>query len=96
SITIGGGIRVQQLHRPDMAILAPSGERKRPVAVEVELTVKAPRRLAAICRAWARSRHVDGVLYLAPPDVERALLRAILAVRASDRVAVIPLEAFET
>jgi hypothetical protein len=80
-------------HRPDLVLLAPAGQARRPIAVEVELTVKAPRRLAQICRAWARSCHVEGVVYLAPTDVERALLRAIDTARAGDRVVVVPLDA---
>jgi hypothetical protein len=79
------------MHRPDLALLARSGPRL-PVAVEVELTIKAPRRLAEICRAWARSRHVDGVLYFAPPAVERALDRAIGAAQAGEFVVVVPLD----
>ena len=54
----------------------PLGRRRGlPVAVEVELTIKAPRRLAEICRAWARSRRVAGVLYLAPAE-RRACARS--------------------
>jgi hypothetical protein len=64
-----------------------------PVAVEVELTVKAPQRLAEICRAWARCRCVAGVIYLAPPEVRRALDRAIDQVEAGDRIAVLGLDA---
>ncbi len=64
-----------------------------PVAVEIELTVKAPRRLEAICRAWARSREVAGVLYLAPADVERALRRAIDKAQAAERIVILPLDA---
>jgi hypothetical protein len=64
-----------------------------PIAVEVELTVKAPRRLAGICQAWARSRDVAGVLYLASPPAERALLRAVRAVRGAERIVVVPLDA---
>ncbi|HST34408.1 MAG TPA: hypothetical protein VLJ80_12920 [Solirubrobacteraceae bacterium] len=79
------------MHRPDLVMLPRSGSPRRPVAVEVELTVKAPRRLAEICRAWTRSRHVDGVLYFAPPAVERALDRAIGVARAGECVVVVPL-----
>jgi hypothetical protein len=64
-----------------------------PVAVEVELTVKAPQRLAEICRAWARCRCVAGVIYLAPPEVRRALERAIDQVEAGQRIAVLGLDA---
>ena len=61
------------------------------MAVEVELSVKAPRRLAAICRGWARARQVDAVYYLAAPAAARALQRAVSEVRAEDRITVLPL-----
>lgn len=64
-----------------------------PVAVEVELTVKAPQRLAEICGAWARCRCVAGVLYLGPPEVRRALVRALDQVEAGERIAVLGLDA---
>ena len=80
------------MHRPDLVLVPRSNPPRPPVAVEVELTIKAPRRLAEICRAWARARHVDGVLYLATPAVERALDRAIEAARACERIAVVPLD----
>jgi len=80
------------MHRPDLVLLPRSGPPLRPIAVEVELTVKAPRRLAEICRAWSRSRHVEGVLYLALPAVERALDRAIGAAQARECVVVAPLD----
>ncbi len=79
------------LHRPDL-VLWPTGKGEAlPVAVEVELTIKAPRRLAEICRAWARCRYVAGVLYLTAPGVERALERAIEQADAGERVVVVPL-----
>jgi hypothetical protein len=82
-----------RLHRPDL-VLWPSGpDGELPVPVEVELTVKAPRRLLDICRAWARCRTVAGVLYLAPGDVRRALSRAAAEAHALDRIAVVPLSA---
>lgn len=81
------------LHRPDLVLCPPAGARELPVAVEVELTIKAPRRLADICRAWARCRCVAGVLYLAAPDVEQALARAIERAHAGERIAVVPLDA---
>jgi hypothetical protein len=74
--------------------LWPNGPDDRlPVAVEVELSVKSPRRLANICRAWARCRCVAGTLYLAPPEVGRAVERAVEEARASERVVVIGLDA---
>ncbi len=85
------------LHRPDL-VLSPEGPGEElgdglPVAVEVELTVKAPQRLAEICRAWARCRCVAGVLYLAPPEVRRALDRAIEQTQAGERIVVVGLDA---
>jgi hypothetical protein len=86
----GGG---PLLHRPDLVLSPREPERGGAVAVEVELTIKAPRRLTEICRAWARCRHVAGVLYIAPPDVQRALDRAIEAAGAAKSVVVVPLDA---
>ena len=77
------------LHRPDLALIAPGGST---VAVEVELSVKAPRRLAAICRSWARARHISAVYYLAPPAVARAVERAIAETRSEDRIVVLPID----
>jgi hypothetical protein len=98
----GGG---PLLHRPDL-VLWPNGsaggredereggrEGGLPIPVEVELTVKAPRRLADICRAWARCRCVAGVLYLAPSEVERALRRAIDQTQTGERIVVVPIDA---
>jgi len=83
------------LHRPDLVLWPqdPNAGDELPVAVEVELTVKAPRRLAEICRAWARCRCVAGVLYLAPPEVRRALDRAIDQAQAGERIVVVGLDA---
>jgi len=75
-------------HRPDLVLWPPRGDGL-PVAVEVELTLKAPRRLQEICRAWARARCVAGVLYVAAPSVERALERAIARAHASERVIIL-------
>ena len=80
------------LHRPDL-VLGPLAGDSPPIAVEVELTVKAPRRLAQICRAWARCRDIAGVLYLAAPPVERALARAIAEADAHAAVVALPLSA---
>ncbi len=83
-------------HRPDLALWPTDPAGGLPVAVEVELTVKAPERLAAICLAWARARCVAGALYLAPPEVERAVQRAIDRAHAHERVVVVPLESLPT
>jgi len=82
-----------QSHAPDLVLWANGRGRELPVAVEVELTIKAPRRLAEICRAWARCRSVAGVLYLAPPEVAQALGRAIDKAHAGERIVVLPLDA---
>lgn len=76
------------LHRPDLAVISPE---ERVVAVEVELSVKAPRRLAGICRGYARARHIDRVYYLATPAAARAVARAVVETRAQDRITVLAL-----
>jgi hypothetical protein len=86
----GGGAL---LHRPDIVLWPESPPQQLPVAVEVELTIKAPRRLLEICRAWARCRCVAGTLYLAPPEVQRPLARAIERAHAGERIALVGLDA---
>jgi hypothetical protein len=81
------------LHRPDLVLWPNESEDGLPVAVEVELTIKAPRRLTDICLAWARCRAVAGVLYVAPPDVERALRRAVDRSNAHERIVVVGFDA---
>lgn len=83
------------LHRPDLVLWPQnaSADERLPVAVEVELTIKAPRRLLEICRAWGRSRCVAGTLYLVAPDVQRPLERAIAQAQAAGRIAAVPLAA---
>jgi hypothetical protein len=77
------------LHHPDLVLVSPSGW---VAAVEVELSIKAPRRLAAICRAWARARHIDAVVYLAEGATARAVERAVREVRAEDRIRIVALD----
>lgn len=84
-----------RLHRPDLVLWPNGPDDGLPVAIEVELTVKAPRRLVGICRAWARCRTVAGVLYLAPAEVERALRRAVTDAQAYEQVVVVPLSALQ-
>ena len=76
------------LHRPDLVCW----DGTRPIAVEVELTVKAPARLAAIVRGWARSRLIYGVVYYATPAVARALARAVRSEAAGEQVTVLALD----
>jgi hypothetical protein len=77
------------LHRPDLALISPRG---RTLAVEIELSVKAPRRLQAICRGYARARHVSHAYYLATPPAARALARAVSETRSGDRITVLALD----
>jgi hypothetical protein len=81
------------LHRPDLVLWPTAAGESAPLAVEVELTIKAPQRLHDICRAWARCRCVEGVLYVAAPEVLRPLGRAIEKAQASDRIVVLALDA---
>lgn len=74
-------------HRPDLVCWRAG----RPVAVEVELTVKAPERLRAIVRGWARSRLVEGVVYYATPAAARAVSAAVRRESAEPLVAVLAL-----
>ncbi len=76
------------LHRPDLVCWGDGA----PIAVEVELTVKAPARLRTIVRGWARSRLVGGVVYYATPSAARALRRALRSESAGERVVVVPLD----
>lgn len=82
-----------RLHRPDLILWPKDGVGARPVAVEVELTIKSPARLTDICRAWARCVLVAGVVYCAAPEVEGPLARAVARVRAQDRIVMVPLAA---
>jgi len=77
------------LHRPDLALIDGEGG---VLAIELELSIKAPRRLQAICRAYARARHLARVYYLATPAVARAVSRAVGEVRAEDGVTVMALD----
>jgi hypothetical protein len=75
-----------RLHRPDLAVFAG----KRPIAVEVELTPKAPRRLEALIRAWRRAEWVAEVRYYCEPGLtRRAVERAVEKTHAQDRVRVL-------
>lgn len=89
----GGG--EQLLHRPDLVLWPHGASQQLPVAIEVELTVKAPQRLLKICRAWARCRCVAGTLYFAAADVQRPLARALARAEAGERVVLLGLDALE-
>jgi hypothetical protein len=91
-VGIGPGGR-RLLHRPDLVLSPCVQEDALPVAVEVELSVKSPRRLAGICQAWARCQCVAGVLYLVSPGVGPAVARAVAEAQASERIVVVGLDA---
>lgn len=76
-------------HRPDVAVLAATGDEVA-VVVEVELSRKARRRVEAILRGYGRNRHVHAVRYYAPPQVAEVVVRAARAVHATDLVDVRP------
>ena len=71
-------------HRPDLVCW----DGRLPQAIEVELTVKAPKRLRAIVRGWARSRLIDRVVYYAAPAAARAVGSAVALESAEARVSV--------
>ncbi len=81
------------LHRPDLVLWPAQQPQGLPVAVEVELTVKAPRRLFQICTAWARCRSIAGTLYLVAPEVRAPLERAIETAAADGRIVAVELDA---
>jgi len=75
-----------RLHRPDLAVIGD----ERPIAIEVELTAKAPARLKAIVKAWRRARHVERVMYFClPGPAQQGVERAIARARAGERVSVV-------
>jgi len=72
----------ERFHRADLAVLTEEGV----IAVEVELTPKAPRRLEELIRAWRSAvgrREVSEVRYLCEPGQTRRLVeRVVERVRA--------------
>lgn len=92
SARVSDGAWGPQLHRPDL-VLWPRGARGLPAAVEVELTVKSPRRLLELCRAWARCRCVSGVLYLVAVDAQAPVARAVAQAQASAQITLVSLDA---
>lgn len=76
------------LHRPDLVIRSDGGQ----IAVEVELTAKAPKRLEKIIRGWRRCRLVERTIYICPAGpAYRAVERAIMLARAGERVELLDL-----
>lgn len=89
SAVIGSGASQVKRRRPDLALESPSG---RVIAIEVELSIKAPTRIQKICRSWARANHVGHVYYLAEPRTRESVLRAVDETRTKDRITVLALE----
>lgn len=85
SVRLGRARGRARYHRPDLAMLPAEGGW---VAVEVELTAKAPTRLRAILAAWQRAltnERVSRVHYFCGSElVQRAVLRGREAARARD------------
>jgi hypothetical protein len=82
-------------HYPDLVIWPPAvagSPTPLPIAVEVELTMKSKEELTAICRAFARSRHIEGALYYAETTkIEERLFDTIEGLKAEEMVVVNPL-----
>jgi hypothetical protein len=93
SVQVGSVGDRPMIHRPDLGLMYPG---KRVVPVEIELSTKSASRLAAICRGWARARHIDTVYYLAAAGPERAVKRAVQATKATERVIVLGLHDIPT
>jgi hypothetical protein len=77
------------LHRPDLAVEGPGGK---VASIEIELSIKSSSRLAAICRGWARARHIDRIYYLAAPGPASAVKRAARDAHATNRIRVLAIE----
>jgi hypothetical protein len=77
-----------RLHRPDLAVLT----KESAIAIEVELTPKAPRRLYHLIRAWrfaVAEGTVKEVYYLCAPGQTRAAVeRAVAKVRAEQCITI--------
>lgn len=93
SIQVGKATAGAKLHRPDLVLTCKKGL---VVPIEVELSTKSASRLAAICRGWARARHINTVYYLATPGPARAVTRAIRSANAGDRIRVLDLDDIPT
>jgi hypothetical protein len=85
------GGRARGHHRPDLIRLGHA-----PEAIEVELTNKAPTRLAALLREWRRAiarQKLARVIYLCPTETLHSVERALQRIRAEDssRLIALPL-----
>ncbi len=93
SIQVGKATTGAKLHRPDLVLTCKRGL---VIPIEVELSTKAASRLAAICRGWARARHINSVYYLAAPGPARAVARAIHATNTGERIRILDLDDIPT
>ncbi|HEV7938418.1 MAG TPA: hypothetical protein VGP18_10400 [Solirubrobacteraceae bacterium] len=93
SIQVGRATAGAKLHRPDLVLICKRGL---VIPIEVELSTKSASRLAAICRGWARARHINTVYYLAAPGPARAVTRAVRSTNAGDRIQVLGLDDIPT
>jgi len=59
----------RRYHRPDLLHMFEEGGRHRAIAIEVELTLKAPQRLRQIMRGWRYTRNLAEVHYYCAPDI---------------------------
>jgi hypothetical protein len=77
-----------RMHRADLAVLADEGT----IAIEVELTPKAPRRLQGLMRGWRRAVGSGAVAevhyHCAPGQTRRAVERAVAKTRAEKFIAI--------
>ena len=65
----------------------------RPIAVEVELSPKAPQRLERILAGWRKATCVEQVLYVCGDGAtKRAVERAVRRARAEERIEVTDLK----
>lgn len=78
----------QRLHYPDLIVLD-QDERHRPLAIELERTVKKAARLQAIIRAYVDAWHLAGVRYYASTQSYNPIGAAIEATAAADVVELI-------
>lgn len=93
SIQVGKDTANAKLHRPDLVLTCKRGL---VIPIEVELSTKSASRLTAICRGWARARHINTVYYLAAPGPARAVARAIRSTKTGDRIRVLDLDDIPT
>jgi hypothetical protein len=86
-------------HHPDLVVWGHDGPGQTGgVAIEVELTVKAPERLRAILRGWDRARinaTITRVDYICSPEAQHAVTRAVQATNTQHFVRVLELPALD-